>query len=142
MFLGLFFALEINSKKNLPYRIGPSPWARPNPLRPGRQALQAHRPSRHGRRRPGQGVPARIPIKGGGRASRRDLAALHSRHRRPVAARAAACCSTGPRAARSELASPALTSDFRPPPFVSVAGEHTFAIPLISSLRFTSHSSP
>jgi hypothetical protein len=85
-------------KKTLSYRIGPCPWARPNPHRPSRLARGAHpasgqRPSRPRRRLLEPDTVARASL---------DAAARPS--------------------------SPALTSDFRPLPFVSVAGEHTFAI--------------
>jgi hypothetical protein len=131
--LKMYFRKLIKKKKNLSYRIGPSPWARPNLLRPSRLARRgppSFRPEAKSATPPPPGGvragPGHAPIM----ARPRDPRASPSpaRRREPDAvARASLDAAARP-------SSPALTSDFRPPPFISVAGEHTFAIPLIHLL--------
>jgi hypothetical protein len=99
---------------------------RPWPTWPGRR-----------RHRPGRARPR--PYKGQRRATRPCPRSPPSLRRSGAGRRKPAPLPCPSRRARQP---PALTSDFRPPPFVSVAGEHTFAIALISSLHFASHPSP
>jgi hypothetical protein len=139
-FLELFLTLKINSKKRKTYPTGTGRARRPDPLQPARgpstrgQGSHGRTPPLPGRAHPGLPRAPR-PYKGGPaspahpaparRRRKPDVAALHRASWRPSRLNSAAT----------------VDSDFRPPPFVSVAGEHTFAIPSISSLRFGFHPS-
>jgi hypothetical protein len=146
----MYFRKKKKKRKKLSYRFGPSPWARPartrsaprpcgHPARPSPSGRVGH--GLHGQDAAaiGLGRARPRPHKGQRRAARPCPRSPPSLHRSAAGRRKPAPPPCPSWRARQP---PALTSDFRPTPFVSVAGEHTFAILLISSLRFSSHPSP
>jgi hypothetical protein len=143
---GFIFAQEKYVEKNISYLPGPSPWARPAPARPARvgpslarRGPSGHRPEADRGLAMVAALAPRAPIKGAPPARRPscvlDPPPPYSQQcrRRPAAL---------PRLEPNRACAAGVDRGYRPLPFVSHAGEHTIAIPSISSLRFASYSSP
>jgi hypothetical protein len=145
-FSGITYALENISEKNLSYLIWPSPWARPNPLRPGRQAQPPGPPrpigqAGHGRRRHRQACRVRCaprPYKG--EAACRACPSCRCVSLAPLPPPSTSC--TGAPPLRQTAGELGVDPEIRSFLSHSASGEHIYGVPSSFSSNFAFRSCP